>query len=121
MLSALVLAAQTDTLDLERYAGLDSLLTQFYTSLERESIEVKNAEFDHLISTCQDSLTRQHVTLRIFDHYRHSRLMGEEAVAIHIYDTWLATHLVHTGTDIELMDAQMTAPKVRLLKPHGGS
>lgn len=133
MLSALLLAAQTDTLDFERYAGLDSLLTQFYSSLERESIEVKNAEFDHLISTCQDSLTRQHVTLRIFDHYRHSRLMGEEAVAIHIYDTWLATHLVHTGTDIELMDAQifadfnrssligMTAPKVRLLKPHGGS
>lgn len=130
MLSALMLSAQTDSLD--RYAGLDSLLTQFYTSLERESIEVKNSEFDNLISSCRDSLTRQHVTLRIFDHYRHSRVMGEEAVAIHVYDTWLATGLVRTATDIELMDAEifadfnrssligMTAPEVSLLKPCGG-
>ena len=49
MLSALMLSAQTDSLD--RYAGLDSLLTQFYTSLERESIEAKNSEFDNLISS----------------------------------------------------------------------
>ncbi len=131
LLSSLFLSAQTDSLD--RYAGLDSLLTQFYASLERESIEVKNREFDNLISTCRDSLTRQHVTLRIFDHYRHSRVMGEEAVAIHVYDVWLASGLVRTATDIELMDAQifadfnrnslvgMTAPKVRLLKPRGGS
>lgn len=132
VLSVLRCLAQTDSLDFDRYSGLDSLLTQFYSSLERESIEVKNAEFDHLISTCQDSLTRQHVTLRVFDHYRHSRVMGEEAVAIHIYDRWLATGLVHTATDIELMDAEifadfnrssllgMTAPKVNLLKPCGG-
>lgn len=131
LLSSLFLSAQTDSLD--RYAGLDSLLTQFYASLERESVEVKNQEFDNLISTCRDSLTRQHVTLRVFDHYRHSRVMGEEAVAIHVYDVWLASGLVSTATDIELMDAQifadfnrnslvgMTAPKVRLLKPRGGS
>ncbi len=124
------LFAQTDSL--YRYAGLDSLLTQFYATLERESIEAKNAEFDSLISSCRDSLTRQHVTLSVFDHYRHSRVMGEEAVAIHVYDDWLASGLVRTATDIELMDAQifadfnrssligMQAPKVRLLKPCGG-
>ena len=129
--SAACLLAQTDSL--YRYAGLDSLLTEFYTTLEREEIAVKNAEYDSLISSCRDSLTRQHVTLSIFDHYRHARVMGEEAVAIHVYDTWLASGLVRTATDIELMDAQifadfnrnslvgMTAPKVRLLKPRGGS
>ncbi len=125
------LFAQTDSL--YRYAGLDSLLTEFYVTLEREDIAVKNAEFDSLISSCRDSLTRQHVTLSVFDHYRHARVMGEEAVAIHIYDTWLATGAVRTATDIELMDAQifadfnrssllgMTAPKLTLFKPGGGS
>ena len=131
LLSLSPLLAQEDSL--YRYEGLDSLLTQFYGALERESLEAKCDEFDTLISSCRDSLTRQHVTLRIFDHYRHARVMGEEAVAIHIYDTWLATGLVRTATDIELMDAQifadfnrhsligMIAPKVRLLKPCGGS
>ena len=52
-----------------RYAGLDSLLTEFYSALVPEDIEVKNAEMDRLIETCHDSLTRQHVTLEIFDHY----------------------------------------------------
>ncbi len=130
LLGASALFAQTDSL--YRYAGLDSLLTQFYATLERESLEAKNAEFDSLISSCRDSLTRQHVTLAVFDHYRHARVMGEEAVAIHIYDTWLATGRVRTATDIELMDAQifadfnrssligMTAPKVTLRKPCGG-
>ena len=37
-------AAQLDTTG--RYAGLDSLLTQFYGALVREEISVKNAEFD---------------------------------------------------------------------------
>ncbi len=131
LLGACALLARTDSL--YRYAGLDSLLTQFYATLERESTEAKNAEFDSLISGCRDSLTRQHVTLAVFDHYRHARVMGEEAVAIHVYDTWLATGRVRTATDIELMDAQlfadfnrssligMTAPKVSLLKPCGGS
>ncbi len=131
LLSFSTLFAQEDSL--YRYAGLDSLLTQFYGALERESLEAKYDEFDTLISSCRDSLTRQHVTLSIFDHYRHARVMGEEAVAIHVYDTWLATGLVKTATDIEQMDAQifadfnrhsligMTAPKVRLLKPCGGS
>lgn len=131
LLSLSALFAQTDTL--YRYAGLDSLLTQFYGALEREEVSAKNAEFDSLISSCHDSLTRQHVTLQIFDHYRHARVMGEEAVAIHIYDTWLATGLVKTATDIELMDAQifadfnrssllgMNAPKIKLYKPCGGT
>ena len=51
-----------------RYAGLDSLLTEFYAALVPEEIEVKNAEMDRLIETCHDSLTRQHVALEIFNH-----------------------------------------------------
>lgn len=117
---------------LNRYDGLDSLLTEFYLALEREDIAVKNAEFDSLIETCKDSLTRQHVTLAIFDHYRHARVMGEEAVAIHIYDEWIATGKVSTRSEFEQMEAElfsefnrssligMKAVPVSLKKPHGG-
>ncbi len=123
-------AAQMDTTG--RYAGLDSLLTQFYTALEREEPPVKNAEFDTLIGSCRDSLTRQHVALSVFDHYRFSRIMGEEAVAVHIFDEWIAPGRVETRSEFELFEAErfalenrstllgMTAPKVTLKKVCGG-
>ena len=116
----------------ERYAGLDSLLTEFYAALVPEDIEVKNAEMDRLIETCRDSLTRQHVTLQIFDHYRHARIMGEEAVAVHIYDEWIATGKVRTRSEFEQLEAEifatfnrnsllgMKAAEVTLRKPGGG-
>lgn len=124
-------AQEADSLD--RYSGLDSLLTQFYTTLEREENEEKNKEFDGLIEVCKDSLTRQHVVLEIFDHYSHSRVMGEEAVAIHIYDKWIASGLVKTRSEFEDMEKQifaefnrnslvgMTAPPITLYKPCGGT
>lgn len=118
--------------DPDRYAGLDSLLRQFYAALEHDAVEVKNAEFDALIASCRDSLLRQHVTFRVFDHYRYSRVMGEEAVAIHVYDEWIASGKVKLRNEMEEMDAQlfsdfnrnsllgMQAPKVSLRKPCGG-
>lgn len=123
-------AQEPDSLD--RYSGLDSLLTQFYVTLEREETEVKNAEFDGLIEVCKDSLTRQHVVLGIFDHYSHSRVMGEEAVAIHIYDEWIASGKVKTRSEFEDIEKRifadfnrnsligMTAPPITLIKPCGG-
>lgn len=131
LLPILMLGAQNDSLD--RYHGLDSLLTEFYTALQGESVEVKNAEFDALISSCRDSLTRQHVTLRILDHYMHSRVMGEEGVAIHIYDNWLKPGTVKATSEFEMMDAElfancnrrsligMQAEKITLRKPLGGT
>lgn len=130
--AASAFAQELDSLEFERYRGLDSLLTQFYYTLEREDPEVKGIEFDGLIETCKDSLTRQHVTLQIFDHYRFSRLMGDETVAVHIFDNWLANGRVKTRSEFEMMDAElfanfnresligMDAPRIELLKPCGG-
>ena len=123
-------AAQMDTTGV--YAPLDSLLTQFYGALLYEDVEVKNAEFDDLISSCTDSLMRQHVALAIFDHYRYSRVMGEEAVAVHLYDEWIATGKVQPRSEFELFEAErfslehrntligMPAPQLTLRKPCGG-
>lgn len=91
------------------YRGLDSLLTQFYDTLLPEPVEAKTAEFDRLISSCRDSLTRQHVALAVFDHYRESKLMGEEEVAVHIFDRWFADGTIKMTGDMEKFDAQMFA------------
>lgn len=130
-LSLPAFSQEVDSLEFERYSGLDSLLTQFYTSLELEDCDVKSEQFDGLIDLCRDSLTRQHVTLQIFDHYSHSRVMGEEAVAIHIFDKWIASGLVKTRSEFEYMEDElfvnfnrssligMDAPKIVLYKPGG--
>ena len=128
-LCLLPFAAGAAAADSTRYAGLDSLLTEFYEVLVPEPMEVKNAEMDRLIETCQDSLTRQHVALEIFNHYMHARVMGEEAVAIHVYDEWIASGKVKTRSEFERMEADifatfnrnsligMKAPEVTLRKP----
>jgi len=122
--------AQVEDTD-SRYAPLDSLLTQFYTALEREAVEEKNAQMDALIESCRDSLMRQHVALSIFDHYRYSRLMGEEAVAVHIFDAWIASGKVEMRSEFDLFDAErftlenrrtllgMEAPEITLRSPCG--
>ena len=124
--------AQIDTTEAVRFQPLDSLLTQFYSALELEDVDTKNREMDTLIETCKDSLTRQHVALQIYDHYSHTRLMGEEAVAIHIYDTWFKDGQVKSRSEFEDMEMWrfanfnrntligMTAPRVSLFKPCGG-
>lgn len=122
--------ARADSTD--RFAPLDSLLTQFYGALLPADIDEKNAEFDALISSCQDSLTRQHVALAIFDHYRFSRVMGEEAVAVHIFDEWIAPGKVQPRSEFEMFEAErfslenrstligMPAPQLTLRTPCGG-
>ena len=103
----LALKAQDDVAP-NRYAGLDSLLTQFYQALERESVEQKTVEFDFLISSCKDSLVRQYVALEVFNHYRvRPRVMGEEEVALNIYDKWIGSGIVKPRSEFEQFDAEL--------------
>lgn len=116
----------------EDFARLDSLLQRFYKALEFVSFEDKCSEVQFLISTCTDSLTRQRVALSIFDHYRDSKVMGEEAVAIYLYDNWFEPGKVHFQGQMDKMDAEMfvrfnrqsligcDAPQITLRKPCGG-
>lgn len=132
LLSVSAFCQQLDSLEFDRYRGLDSLLTQFYSALELEDVDVKGREMDNLISMCKDSLARQHVALQIFDHYRYSRVMGEESVAIHVFDEWIASGRIQTRSDFEMMDDElfvnfnrssllgMEAARISLFKPCGG-
>ena len=69
-------------------AKLDKMLDNYVEAISRESLETKMGECDFLINSVSDSLTTQHIALKLYDYYKDSQLMGDEAVAIHIYDTW---------------------------------
>lgn len=115
------------------YASLDSLMTGYTIAMQLEDDEDKCKEVDFMIGTAKDSLVRQHIALWLFDYYKESKVMGEEAVAVHIYDKWLADGTIKMRGEFDLMDAQlfanfnrssligMDAPKITLLKPCGGS
>ena len=89
--------------------ALDKRLSEYFSAIEREGTDVQKGECDFLIETCTDSLMRQHVALTVYDHYRDSKVMGSEAVAIHVFDRWIAPGKVRMRSDAELMAARIFA------------
>lgn len=128
LLSSLYCAGQIDSI---RLAALDARLDEYFRTLEPERIEVKNKECDLLVDSATDSVLRRHIALKIYDHYLESPVMGDEAVAIHMTDTWFATGLIDMGGDEVLLNAKvyadfnrqsllgMPAPIVEMETPEG--
>lgn len=98
--------AQVDSAALAR---MDAMLRDYVAALEPESPAVKSSECDFLIETCADSILRQRVASSLYTHYHDSRLMGDEAVAIGIYDRWFATGRVTMADPMAQMDAAVFA------------
>lgn len=96
-------------IDSTRLRELDGRLEEYFRTLEPERIEVKNRECDLLIGSASDSLLRRHIALKIYDHYLMSPVMGDEAVAIHLTDTWFAPGLIDMGGDDVLLEAKIFA------------
>ena len=130
LLCAFDLAAQIDS---TRLKELDARLERYFSALESEPVQVKNNECDALIEAASDKDLRQRIALKVYDHYRKSSLMGDEAVAIHLIDRWFSSGEISMGSDQDLLDAKlfaefnrnsligMSAPKVTLLDPFGES
>ena len=93
----------------EKLAQLQDIMGEYIEAMDRVSSEEKCAEVDFMIETCTDSLVRQVVAERLYDHFVTSKVMGDAAVAIHIYDVWFATHRVEMSWDGALVNAQMFA------------
>ena len=91
------------------YSELGAKLEEYFVSLAGESPAVQNRECDFLIESSRDSLVRQYVTLKIYEHYTSSKIMGDEAVAVHIVDTWLAPGKVKMRSEDDLVAAKMYA------------
>ena len=93
----------------ERYEALGAKLDEYFAALAGDPIPVQNAECDFLIESCQDSLTRQFVALKIYDHYLNSRIMGDDGVAVHIADTWFIPGKVAMKDELDLLNAKVFA------------
>ena len=119
-------------LDSTRLAPLDSLLGEYYEAMIYETMPNKLQECDFLIESCPDSLVRQWVATRILEHYMDNPpLMGEEAVAVYLYDKWFASGKIMIADDWLAFSARlfvdfnrasllgMQAPGLELLPPVG--
>ena len=93
----------------QRFEALGAKLEEYFAALAGDPIPVQNAECDFLIESCQDSLTRQFVALKIYDHYLKSKIMGDEGVAVHIADTWLIPGKVAMKDELDLLNAKVFA------------
>lgn len=97
------------SLDSTVKVALDTRLAEYFAAIERAGTDVQKGECDFLIETCTDSLMRQHVALSAYEHYRDSKVMGSESVAIHIFDNWFQTGRVKMRSDAELFAARVFA------------
>lgn len=106
LLFCLASRAQTDS---SRVAILDNLLDRYMASMETESVETKSSEADYIINSLTDKEFRQRAALRLFDHYKDSPLMGDEAVAVHLYDKWFADGSIEMRSEFDKLDAELFA------------
>ena len=104
--AVLPLRAQVDSAGVAKTL---SLVDGYILALEQEDLETKLSECDFLVETCTDSLLRQAVATRLYAHYADSPLMGEEAVAIHLYDRWFAPGTVAFPSEAERVQARIFA------------
>ena len=131
VLTALLCAFSLGLRAQEPYPELGAKLEEYFTALAGENAAVQSAECDFLIESCQDSLVRQFVALKIYDHYLRSHIMGDDAVAVHIADKWFLSGAVPMASDEDLLNAQIyaefnrssligeAAPKLTLTNPDG--
>lgn len=102
---ALCLAAAAQ----EPYPELGAKLEQYFAALAGESAGVQNSECDFLIESCQDSLVRQYVALKIYHHYLRSKIMGDDAVAVHVAQKWFLSGKVAMHSEEDLRNADIYA------------
>ena len=106
---ATVFVSSAQQLDSAKRVLLDEKLAEYTAAIERAGADVQKEECDFLIGSSTDPLVRQYVALRLYDHYMSSKVMGAEAVAIHIFDKWFLPGIVKMESDIDLMTARVYA------------
>jgi len=105
----LSLALHAQDSDSLQIAALDGKLEAYFSALEAESVEVKKKECDFLLSSCTTDKVRNHVAVRLYSHFMGSKLMGDEAVAIYLTDSWFAPGKAAFNDELDLMNAKIFA------------
>jgi len=91
----------------EPYPELGAKLEEYFTALAGEPASVQNKECDFLIASCRDSLVRQYVALKVYDHYLQSKIMGDDAVAVHVAQEWFLSGKVAMAEEMDLLNARV--------------
>lgn len=91
------------------YEELDAKLDEYFEAIKTLDTQQKIEEVDFLISTCEDSLIRQRVALQSYSHYMTSPVMGDEAIPVHLTDTWFATGKIKMLEEFDLLNAMVYA------------
>lgn len=99
-------ARQLDSLTRVR---LSEKLEEYFDAIKMLDIEAQKEEADFIIGASSDSLVRQYVAVRVYDHYIGSPVMGAEAVAIHVLDNWFLDGSVKMYDEIDLLHARIFA------------
>lgn len=103
------LGVQAQQLDSLTKVGLSDKLDEYFDAIRTLDVEAQKAEADFLIETAADSLVRQFVAVKVYDHYLSSPVMGSEAVAIHVLDKWFLGGSVKMYDDVDLLHARIFA------------
>ncbi len=115
----------------EPYGELGARLEEYLAALAGEKPSVIAAECDYLISSSQDSLVRQYVALKIYDHYLQSKIMGDDAVAVHVAQKWFLSGEIPMHSETDYFNARLftefnkssliglEAPVLSLFSPSG--
>lgn len=96
-------------LDSLKRKALSVKLDEYFAAIEGEGTDVQKGEADFLIESGSDSLVRQFIALKIYDHYLNSPVMGSEAVAVHVFDRWFSSGKLKMKNDIDFINAQVYA------------
>ena len=102
-------AVRAQGLDSLKKAELAGKLQEYFEALKYENIETQKAECDFLIETATDPQVRNFIAQTIYDHYIDSKIMGAEAVAVHLADNWFIPGKVTFDEESELFAAKIFA------------
>lgn len=88
---------------------MDSLLAEYLAALDGEPAEIQKENVDFMIDGCDDPGIKRDVALKIYDHFRNSRIMGAEGIAVYLTDTRFSTGEIKMRSDSELAAARIFA------------
>lgn len=71
-------------------AQISEKLSEYLSAIDRLSIPDAQAELDFMISSVQDDSLRNEVATAAYRHFRESKIMGSENLAVYLYDSWFA-------------------------------
>lgn len=90
-------------------AQIAEKLDSYLSAIDGMTIETACAETDFIISSVQDEELRNQVATACYNHFRDSKFMGGENVAIYIYDNWFADFKALFPTVEQFEDAGLYA------------